>query len=76
MANWKGVAMTTIVFDCARVPEKNCSVKIIGERDDVLQAAHDHLATTHGLTAGGDLHQEVARAVDEHQSTPYALWGH
>lgn len=68
--------MTTIVFDCARVPEKqNCSVKIIGERDDVLQAAHDHLVSTHGLTAGSDLQQQVARAVDEHQSKTYTLWG-
>jgi hypothetical protein len=68
--------MTTTVFDCARVPEKkNCSVKIIGERDDVLQAAHDHLVSTHGLTAGSDLRQQVTRAVDEHQSKTYGLWG-
>ena len=68
--------MATIVFDCARVPEdKNCSVKIIGERDDVLRAAHDHLVSTHGSTAGSDLHERVSRAVDEHQSKPYGMWG-
>jgi hypothetical protein len=67
--------MATTVFDCARVPEKNCSVKIIGERDDVLRAAHDHLVSTHGLTAGGDLEQKVTRAVDEHQSGTYGIWG-
>jgi hypothetical protein len=67
--------MATTVFDCARVPEgTNCSVKIIGERDDVLQAAHDHLVATHGLTADGDLQQKVSRAVDEHQ-TKYGMWG-
>jgi Protein of unknown function (DUF1059) len=68
--------MTTTVFDCARVPEeKNCSVKIIGERDDVLQAAHDHLVSTHGSTAGSDLQKKVTRAVDEHQAKPYGMWG-
>jgi hypothetical protein len=67
--------MATTVFDCARVPEgTSCSVKIIGERDDVLQAAHDHLVATHGLTADGDLQEKVSRAVDEHQ-TKYGMWG-
>ena len=67
--------MATVVFDCARVPEeKNCSVKIIGERDDVLQAAHDHLVSTHGLSAGGELQQKVSKAVEEHQSK-YGMWG-
>jgi predicted small metal-binding protein len=67
--------MATTVFDCARVPGQNCSVKIIGERDDVLQAAHDHLVSTHGSTAGSDLQQKVTRAVDEHQVKTYAIWG-
>jgi hypothetical protein len=67
--------MATTVFDCARVPEgTSCSVKIIGERDDVLQAAHDHLVSTHGLTQGSDLQQKVTHAVDEHQ-TKYGMWG-
>ena len=67
--------MATAVFDCARVPEeKNCSVKIIGEHDDVLQAAHDHLVSTHGLSAGDDLQQKVSQAVEEHQSK-YGMWG-
>jgi hypothetical protein len=62
------------VFDCARVPEgTSCSVKIIGERDDVLQAAHDHLVASHGFTANGDLEEKVSRAVDEHE-TKYGMW--
>ncbi len=68
--------MATVIFDCARVPgETSCSVKIIGERDDVLQAAHDHLVATHGLAEGSDLKQNVTRVVDEHQSKPYGMWG-
>ena len=69
--------MATVVFDCARVPEgSTCSVKIIGERDDVLQAAHDHLVATHGSAAGSDLQQKVTRAVDEHESKTYGMWAH
>ena len=69
--------MPTVVFDCARVPgETSCSVKIIGERDDVLQAAHDHVVATHGVPADRDLQQYVAQAVDEHQAKPYGMWGH
>jgi hypothetical protein len=66
--------MATIVFECARVPEgETCSVRIIGERDDVLQAAHDHLVS-HGLTGGSDLQKNVTQAVDEHATT-YRMWG-
>lgn len=69
--------MATVVFDCSRVPEEtSCSVKIIGERNDVLQAAHDHMVATHGLTSDNDLKQNVKRVVDEHQSEPYGMWGH
>ena len=69
--------MATVVFDCARVPGgTTCSVKIIGDRDDVLKAAHDHLVATHGLPADSDLHQNVKRVVDEHQAEPYGMWGH
>lgn len=67
--------MATVVFDCARVPEeKNCSVKIIGERDDVLRAAHDHLVSTHDSPAGSDLEQKVTQAIEQHQ-TKYGMWG-
>ena len=66
--------MAATVFDCSRVPEKNCSVKIIGERDDVLRAAHDHLVSAHGMPAGHDLHEKVAGAVDA-QPLPYDTWG-
>ena len=67
--------MATAVFDCAKVPEeKNCSVKIVGERRHVLRAAHDHMVSTHGMEAGSDLKQKVTRVVDEHQSQKYSLW--
>ena len=67
--------MATTVFECSRGPEgTNCSVKIVGEHDDVVQAAHDHLVSTHGLTAGDNLKNQVGQAVDEHQIS-YKIWG-
>jgi hypothetical protein len=67
--------MATTLFECTRVPEgTTCSVRIIGERDDVVQAAHDHMAA-HGLTPGPELKEKVTRAVDEHQGMRYGTWG-
>jgi hypothetical protein len=67
--------MATAVFECARTDEeKSCSVTIIGEHDDVVTAAHDHLVSTHGLTEGDDLKAKVTGAVKEHQ-TKYGMWG-
>lgn len=66
--------MATAVFECARTFEaKSCSVKIIGEHDDVVKAAHDHLVS-HGLTEGDELREKVTGAIKEHQ-TKYGIWG-
>jgi hypothetical protein len=52
-------------------------VQLIGERDDVLRAAQDHLVSTHGMQAGTDLEENVTRVVDEHhQSKTYGIWYH
>ena len=68
--------MATTVFDCARVPGDTCSVKMVGERDDVLRAAQDHMVATHGKQPGNDLKQDVTRVVDDHhESKTYGLWG-
>ena len=67
--------MPTAVFECTRITEKeSCSVRIIGEQEDVVKAAHDHLVHTHGVTEGGELKEKVTRAVKEHK-TKYAIWG-
>jgi hypothetical protein len=69
--------MATTVFDCARVPGDTCSVQIVGERDDVVRAAQDHLVATHGMQPGGNLEQNVTRVAEEHhQSKPYGWWAH
>ena len=69
--------MTRTVFDCARVPGETCSIQISGERDDVLQAAQDHLDSAHGMTKDGKLEQNVKTVVDEHRQTIlYGSWMH
>lgn len=69
--------MATKEFDCARVPGATCSVKISGERDDVVQAAVDHLAATHPHAATDALSSVVGDAVDNPPATAHALyrWG-
>ena len=67
--------MSRTVFDCARVPGDTCSVQMIGERDDVLTAATQHLVSAHGHEAGPNLDQNVTTVVASHQqATPYSSW--
>jgi len=69
--------MTRTVFDCARVPGETCSIQIFGERDEVLQAAQDHLVSTHGMANDSKLQQNVTTVVDAHQQTMrYGSWLH
>jgi len=69
--------MTRTVFDCARVPGETCSIQIVGERDEVLQAAQEHLVSTHGMANDSKLAQNVKTVVDEHQQTMrYGSWLH
>lgn len=66
--------MALTVFECARVPEgTTCSVRIVGEQDDVIDAAHNHLVS-HGLTAGAALKAKVTQVVEHHQAK-YGIWG-
>jgi hypothetical protein len=48
---------------------------MIGERDDVLAAAKQHLVSTHGHTDDGNLDKNVTQVVDEHQQKKtYGSW--
>jgi predicted small metal-binding protein len=68
--------MATTVFDCARVPGDTCSVQIVGERKEVLEAAQHHMASVHNHTNGAQLKKNVANAVKEPPAapTPYSTW--
>lgn len=68
--------MSRTEFDCARVPGETCSVRMIGDRDDVLKAAKQHLVSVHGHEDSEQLHKDVTRVVDAaEQETAYASWG-
>lgn len=70
--------MAEAVFKCARVPEgETCSVQITGERSHVVQAAHDHMVSAHGMEAGDDLTARVNRVVNEPAGPQkYGTWAH
>lgn len=70
--------MAETVFHCARVPEGDtCSVQIAGERDHVVEAAHDHMVSAHGMQPGDDLTAKVKRVVDEPPGPQkYGTWAH
>lgn len=61
------------VFECARVPKgKKCSVQLTGQRDDVVEAAKQHMASVHEHTNDAQLGKDVTRAVD---TGDYDSWG-
>jgi len=47
-------------IDCRNHPsEKNCSLKISGTEDEVLDAAVQHAVSTHGHKNSPELRQEI-----------------
>jgi hypothetical protein len=49
-----------MMADCRRWPsETNCSLVIIGEEDEVVQAAAEHAASVHGHEDGPELRQQL-----------------
>jgi predicted small metal-binding protein len=49
MAPKEEAYMARVMADCRRFPsESNCSLTIIGEEDEVVQAAAEHAASVHG----------------------------
>lgn len=66
--------MAKSAFHCAQVSgDNNCSVSIFGEHDDVVKAAHDHLVSTHGLTADDNPQEKVTSATDKNP-TKDTIW--
>jgi hypothetical protein len=48
---------------------------MVGEKNDVLAAAQQHLVSAHGHRDGPELEQNVTKVVNDHeQATPYASW--
>ena len=53
-------------IDCREYPsEKNCSVKISGTEDEVLELAVLHAASHHGHTHSNDLREEIRKLLKD-----------
>ena len=52
--------MARMMADCRRWPsEANCSLVIIGEEDEVVQAAAEHAASVHGHENNEELRAQL-----------------
>jgi hypothetical protein len=52
--------MARMMADCRRFPsESNCSLVIIGERDEVVRAAAEHAASVHGHEDSPELRAQL-----------------
>jgi hypothetical protein len=57
------------IADCRRFEsESNCSLTIIGEEDEVLDAATAHAVATHGHPAGPELREQVRMMLETEDS--------
>ena len=68
--------MARVMADCRRFPsESNCSLVIIGEEDEVVQAATEHAASVHGHEAAPEMREQVREFLepaDAYQAGPRA----
>ena len=52
--------MSRVMADCRRWPsETNCSLTIIGEEDEVINAAAEHAASVHGHEDTPELRKQL-----------------
>jgi predicted small metal-binding protein len=52
--------MARKMADCRRFPsESNCSLTIIGEEEEVIQAAAEHAASVHGHEDTQEMRQQI-----------------
>ena len=55
-------------MDCRTIPgERNCTVQISGEEDEVLELAVAHAVAAHGHTDGAELRQELRAALRDEE---------
>ena len=57
--------MARVMADCRRWPsETNCSLTIIGEEDEVVQAAAEHAASVHGHDDGPEMREQIRELLE------------
>lgn len=61
--------MARKMADCRRFPsESNCSLTIIGEEDEVVQAAAEHAASVHGHEESSELRDQIREMLEPEES--------
>jgi hypothetical protein len=56
-------------IDCREFPsEKNCSLKISGTPDEVVQAATQHAVASHGHKDGPELREQIKHGLREERA--------
>ena len=57
------------VVDCREQPsENNCTLTIVGEREEVLKAAVEHAISSHGHADSDELHSGIESALKPEQT--------
>jgi predicted small metal-binding protein len=64
--------MSRVMADCRRFEsEKNCSLTIIGEEDEVVMAASEHAVSAHGHEDTPELREQIRGTLEaESDYTP------
>jgi len=61
--------MARKIADCRRWPsESNCSLTIIGDEEEVIQAAAEHAASVHGHEDSPELRQQIKEFLEPEES--------
>ena len=70
--------MTRKYVDCRELPsESNCSLKISGEQDEVLDAAVQHAVTVHKHENTPELREQIRVGLKDDTEQPLSqIWAH
>lgn len=61
--------MARLMADCRRWPsETNCSLVIIGDEDEVVQAAAEHAQSVHGHQDNPELREQIRQFLEPAES--------
>lgn len=61
--------MARMMADCRRWPsEMNCSLTIIGDREEVIRAAAEHAASVHGHEDTPEMREQIAEFLEPEES--------
>jgi predicted small metal-binding protein len=61
--------MARVMADCRRFPsDSNCSLTIIGEEEEVIQAAAEHAASVHSHEDTSELREQIRGMLEPEES--------